>query len=145
MSDFLDLKKMWVKLAETFEDAQEAIEHSPCAALEKLSEWVYLLVRVLLSFEGINAPTKGNAATRLNILTNRGLLPTTLIPFFHVLNSLHKISALPENTARMRVKRCLKIAVRLSIWFVKSYGTHLPSSISNIQDSEEVIQTIHCK
>lgn len=89
MSDFADLKNLCASLAVVLEEAQEAIESSPNAALDKLAEWGDLLVQVLLAFEGIDEPANDNATTRLNILTNRGLLPTTLMPFFHVLNSLH--------------------------------------------------------
>lgn len=142
MSDSADLKNLCANLAVALEEGREAIEFSPNAALDKLSKWGDLLVQALLAFEGIDEPADGNATTRLNILTNRGLLPTTLMPFFHVLNSLNNTSELPEHTARMQATRSLKIAARLSIWFVKSYGAHLPPSISDTMSSADLLQTI---
>jgi len=142
MNAFTELKDLCSCLAVYLEEAQEAIASSPDLALDKLADWGHLLIQVILAFEGIDDVQKANASSRMNRLTNRGLLPTSLQPFFQVLKAIEAPSALPESAVRMRAKRSLQIAARLAIWFVKSYGTHLPATISSIKDTEALIQTI---
>jgi type I restriction enzyme, R subunit len=142
MNAFTELKDLCSCLAVYLEEAQEAIASSPDLALDKLADWGHLLIQVVLAFEGIDDVQKANASSRMNRLTNRGLLPASLQPFFQVLKAIEAPSALPESAVRMRAKRSLQIAARLAIWFVKSYGTHLPATISSIEDTEALIQTI---
>ncbi len=142
MNAFTELKDLCPSLATHLEEAQEAIASSPNVALEKLAEWTHLLIQVLLAFEGIDDIQKANASSRMNRLTNRGFLPTALQPFFQVLNAVETPFTAPENAARTRVKRSLRIAARLAIWFVKSYGPYLPSTILTIKENQVLIETI---
>ena len=82
-----------------------------------------------------------NPSTRINRLNNRGLLPGALLPFFYLLSSKDHLE-LPKGAIGMRAKKSLKIAARLAIWFVKSYGPYLPPAVTVATDEVALVQTL---
>jgi len=83
MSAFSDLKQICPALASPGCDALREIIENPFMALEKLKLQASYLTQAVLAFEGLNEPADGTQMARLNILSNRGLLPAALLPFFH--------------------------------------------------------------
>ena len=141
MSAFNELKNLCPILASDLEFAETAMETNPASALEKLVHWESLLVQVIFAFEGIDEPADENPATRMNRLNNRGLLPSSMLPFFALLCSNDQPD-LTEAAIGMRAKKCLKIAARLAIWFVKSYGPYLPAAVSSAPDDVALVQAL---
>ena len=142
MSAFHELKDLCPLFASHLEAAEKDIETNPTDALTELADWDSLLVRVLLAVEGIGEPADGSYSSSMNRLTNRGLLPAVLRPFFDLLLSNQHPSGLPENAIKMRAVKALKIAARLAIWFVKSYGAYLPKNIISAANEDTLVQII---
>ena len=100
------------------------------------------LIRTILAFEELEEPADNTQISRLNLLSNRGFLPSLLLPFFHVLNDTDKTEDLAPSAAKMRAALLTKLLDRLIIWFVKSYGPHLPPSATTAEDAEGVVKAI---
>ena len=142
MSAFNDLSNLCPTLVIDLQAAESASETSPAVALDKLADWVPLLIRVILAFEGIDEPADGNPSISMNRLNNRGLLPAALLPFFDLLSAHDPLSGLSESAIRMRAKISMKIASRLAIWFLKSYGPYLPPEVSSASNDNALVQAV---
>ncbi len=142
MSAFAELKDLCPSLTTHLNEAQAAISTSPEVSLARLGDWVHLLLRALVAFEGVEELRADNGQSNLNRLSNRGLLPSALQPFFQLLSSNEVDFAVPEKVVRMRAERSLKIAARLAIWFVKSYGPYFPAAISTIKDDRKLNEAV---
>jgi len=142
MSMFADLKSVCPGLAVLCDDVVESIATNPEAAMEKLSFFAESLIRAILAFEGLEEPFDASQTARLNLLSNRLLLPSNLLPFFHVLNHAHTAENSPSAAIQMRASLFLKLSARLATWFARSYGPHLPESATPAKAPEDALQAI---
>ena len=110
MRMFADLKSVCPGLAVLCDDAVESIATNPQEAMEKLSFFAESLIRAILAFEGLEEPFDSSQITRLNLLSNRLLLPPNLLPFFHVLNNVQTAENLPSAAIQMRASLFLKLS-----------------------------------
>jgi type I restriction enzyme R subunit len=120
----------------------ENLADNPHLVLQNLDLQASLFTRVILAFEGLAEPASGSQVARLNILNNRGLLPSSLLPFFHCLNNNKQEQNISTAIIRMKANLHLKLAGHLATWFIKSYGPYFPTSISEAQTVESALQHI---
>jgi type I restriction enzyme R subunit len=111
-------------------------------ALENLALQASYLTQAVLAFEGIDEPADGAQIARLNILCNRGLLPTALLPFFHAIAGNNHEKNVPAAAIQMKANLHARLTARLTAWFTKSYGPYLPPSTFTAQNVEAVFQTL---
>ncbi|RJP80881.1 MAG: type I restriction-modification system endonuclease [Desulfobacteraceae bacterium] len=142
MSTLAELGEICVELAVLMEQAANNLETNPCLSMEKLKIWTRGLIRILLAFEGVTEPKDDADSSRLNLLSNRGLLPSELLPFFYVIQDKGTDDTWPPEAEKKRASLCMKPAAHLAIWFVKSYGPHLTQHTANSADIESIIQSI---
>ena len=145
MSVFSELKRICPPLASPACDALETINDNPLHSLENIERHVTYLTQTILAFEGLAEPAAGTQVARLNVLNNRGLLPSALLPFFYALagkdHGGHKDTA----ATRMRAHLHLKLAVHLTAWFNKSYGPYLPPTATAFKTVEELFQVLRAQ
>lgn len=142
MSAFKDLKTSCPFLVESLEQVADKIEVNPSSVLHDLGLWVQNLLRLIWTFEGFKEPTNGSAQNHLNVLTNRGMLPPMLLPFFQVLGNKDASKALPESAVKLQASFNLKLAGRLAVWFAKAYRPFLPPGLKTETDIPGIIQSI---
>lgn len=118
----------------------ENLAENPLLVLQNLDLQASLFTRVILAFEGLAEPAADTQVARLNILNNRGFLPSTLLPFFHCLNNNKQEQNISTPIIRMKANLHLKLAGHLATWFIKSYGPYFPTSISEAQTGESALQ-----
>lgn len=111
-------------------------------ALENLALQATYLTQAVLAFEGLNEPAAGTQTARLNILSNRGLLPTALLPFFYALAGKNHEKNDLSAAIQMRANLHARLTAGLTAWFTKSYGPHLPPSAFAVQNAEALFQDL---
>jgi len=141
MNCFKELQKICPGLLSPGVEAENNVEENPRLALEMLEKVGENLIRALLAVEGLNEPVDQKHITRLNILNNRGFLPPIVRPFFHCLRNIHRIE-LPPQILQKQSKICLQLAMRLSVWFTKSYGPYLPKIIFSRTDVDNIVNDL---
>jgi hypothetical protein len=141
MSFFVDLKLVCPVLAVPGDAAAEALGADPLFARSNLALFGEYLIRAIYTFDGFEEQPGLPGPTRLNKLNNRGMFPSILLPFFHILCGTNETDP-PGATAQARASLLLKLAVRLAVWFAKSYGPHLPRTVQTAQDAEHAFQII---
>jgi len=142
VNEFSDLRQICPALAAPACEALQEITKNPLMALENLALQTSYLTRAVLAFEGLDQPADGAQIARLNILSNRGFLPTALLPFFHALASENYEKNDPPAAIQMRANLHAKLTAGLMAWFTKSYGPHLPHSVSKAPNDESVFQIL---
>ena len=144
MNGFSELKASCSGLAGVIADAvaPETITESPLATIAKLKLLAEHLARCVLAFEGLKEPEESTQTHRLNILSNRGFLPTILLPFFQVLNRENQESNRTAVNVHSRATLLVQLAERLATWFSKSYALYLPPAAKDAEDAEGVFKAI---
>jgi hypothetical protein len=142
MNAFAELKAVCPALATLGEEAILALNEAPWVALERLALFGACLIRSLVAFEGLAEPVDATPPTNLNMLSNRGLLPPVLLPFFGLLTQTGSIAHANSATDHLRATLCARLAGRLAVWFAKAYVPHLHPSVATAKDAESVFQTI---
>ncbi len=145
MSVFSELKRICPPLASPACDALETITDDPSRSLENIERHVTSLTQTILAFEGLAEPATATQIARLNVLNNRGYLPTVLHPFFHALERYNHGSQTDTVAIRMSANLHLKLAVHLTIWFCKAYGPYLPSNAAAFKTVEELFQDLRSR
>jgi len=137
-----ELKRICPLLALPLNTTLENIKSNPLLVIEEVELYVSYLTQTILAFEGLAEPAAGTQTARINILNNRGFLPTALLPFFHALSTNVGTKEIPGATLKMRANLFLKLALHLTTWFVKSYGTSLPQSLAEAKKIENVLKEL---
>jgi len=141
MNLFADLKSICPPLALPGDAAAETLAANPLLAQSNMALLVKYLITAIHAFEGLEEQAGATAASRLNRLNSRGLLPPRLLPFFQILcvgdEAKQLGSSGPPHSAFL-----IKLAARLSAWFAKSYGPHLPPGLPTAEDAETAFQMI---
>ncbi|HZV46308.1 MAG TPA: DUF4145 domain-containing protein [Thermodesulfovibrionales bacterium] len=88
MSNFSFLSPPWSVLAELGELAERNLYIDPNTSLIKLRMFSEVMAKYLLAYEKIEEPVDGAQISRINMLSNSGLIPERLLPLFH---SLRKV------------------------------------------------------
>jgi len=141
MSVFSELKRICPPLASPAYDALETVTDNPQRSLENIERLASYLTQTVLAFEGLAEPASSAQNARLNVLSNRGYLPTALLPFFHALAGQGQ-SPTDIACTRMQASLNLKLAVHLASWFCKAYGPYLPPSAATFTNAEELFQNL---
>lgn len=141
MSVFSELKRICPPLASPAYDALETVTDNPQRSLENIERLATYITQTVLAFEGLAEPASGTQNARLNVLSNRGYLPTALLPFFHALAGQGQ-SPTDIACTRMQAGLNLKLAVHLASWFCKAYGPYLPLSADKFVSKDELLQTL---
>lgn len=143
MNDFSESKAPCPGLVVAIADAvaPEALAERPLAAIAKLELLGEHLIRCILAFENLRERDGATQTDWLNILSNRGILPSTLLPFFQVLNSESKSSREAVNV-HSRAVLLMQLAERLTTWFAKSYALYLPLAAKEAEDADGVFKAI---
>jgi len=142
MTAFTELKSVCPGIDVSDAFTQGTHTEEPFTALERLKLFGEHLIRSILAFEGLEEPADTAQITRLNILTNRNLMPSVLLPFFLILNEADQCANMPQAVVQMRVALFINLAERLATWFAKSYGLHLPPPARAAEDVDGVVNTI---
>jgi len=142
VSPFAEIQAICPGIAAPALAAVREQDSSPTDALTNLERFAGYLTRFLLAFEGLEEPANATPLVVLNKLSNRGLIPARLLPFFHVLFEADYADGMPDAALKMRSALFVKIANRLAIWFVKSYGPFLPSGTETNVDVNSAINAI---
>ncbi len=142
MSAFADLKFSCPGLAVAAVVASQAQAKEPLAAIEKMQLLGEHLVRCIQAFEGLEDRDGNTQTDVLNMLSNRGLLPSMLLPFFHVIKGASQTADMPPAALEMRAALTAKLAARLATWFAKSYGPHLSVAAKSASNAESVIKAV---
>jgi type I restriction enzyme R subunit len=140
MSAFGELVSFCPALAAEAVLAEKVLHKDPVSALKKLSFTGGNILRCIMAFEGLAEPESETPLASLNLLSNRGFLPAMLVPFFHVVNA--EIRSIAPGIAQMRAPLVLRLALRLSVWFLKSYGDHAPSGLTTAKNIDDAIGII---
>ena len=143
MRDLLQLRAVCPFLAQAGIEAAQISEEDIHQALEKLRALSTSLIRVIFYFEGLEE--SGNslpAITMINRLANRGLFPSSLLPFFQTLISPVTDNQIGLASLQKRFPVCLRVSVRLVTWFAKSYGLHLSQAAKQANDEESMLRAI---
>jgi len=122
MSNFSFLSPPWPVLAELGELAERNLYIDPNTSLIKLRMFSEVMARYLLAYEKVEEPVDGAQISRINILSNSGIIPERLLPLFHSLRKVgnkatHEVFGTIES-----VQTHLQFAFRLSTWFRQTYG-----------------------
>ena len=144
MNAFSELKTTCPGLLKGIADAAvlETITDNPSATIAKLELLAEHLARCILAFEVLKEPEGSTQTRRLNILSNRGLLPPVLLPFFQVLNRDRQEANRSAVNVHSRVTLLMQLAERLASWFSKSYVLCLPPAAKDAEDAEDVFKSI---
>jgi len=142
MSAFAELKSACPGLADSDAVTEAATKDEPLVVLEKLGLMAERLIRTIIAFEGLEESVDNTQISRLNLLSNRGFIPSLLLPFFHILNDTDKTVDMASSAAKMRAVLLTRLLDRLVIWFVRSYGPHFPPSATTAEDLEGVLKAI---
>ncbi|HVN82821.1 MAG TPA: hypothetical protein VMW38_27810 [Terriglobia bacterium] len=142
MSSFADLKSSCPGIIVPGTLASGAQAEEPVAALERVQLLGEHVIRCILAFEGLEDRDGITQTDRLNTLSNRGLLPSTLLPFFHAINETSQTAGMPPAALQMRVALTAKLAERLATWFAKSYGPQLSVTAKSASNAESAIKAI---
>jgi type I restriction enzyme R subunit len=122
LSNFSFLSPPWSVLAELGELAERNLYIDPNTSLIKLRMFSEVLAKYLLAYEKIEEPVDGAQISRINMLSNSGLIPERLLPLFHSLRKVgnkatHEVFGTIESA-----QTHLQFAFRLSTWFRQTYG-----------------------
>jgi type I restriction enzyme R subunit len=128
VSILTELKITCPGISVSYADAQDAVGTNPQVALDKFGLFAEELIRCILAFEGIKDLVESAQTARLNILSNRGFVPSMLLPFFQVLDGARRTTETAPAITKMRIGLMASLAERLASWFLKSYGPHLPAA-----------------
>jgi len=142
VNEFSDLRQICPALASPGCDAIRELIENPLLALENLALQALYLTQAVLAFEGLDEPANGGQMARLNLLSNRGALPTALLPFFHALAGQNHEKNDHPAAIQMRANLHAKLTASMIVWFTKSYGPHLPPSAITAQNAEAVFQAL---
>lgn len=121
---------------------EESLNEEPLVVLEKLSLYGDYIIRNILAFEGIEEPADNSPIARINILSNRGFMPSILRPFFHVLSDTNQLEKISPATIQTRAILVMKLTDRLLFWFLKSYVPYFPSATKSAEDTDSVLKAI---
>lgn len=142
MNTFQDLKAVCSGLAIEGIAGAEILAESPTVGLQKFELLGEQLIQCILAFEGYDEPYDNNQVTRLNKLSNRGLIHPMLLPFFHVLIGASFAEDQASAAVQMRARLLGKLTARLGHWFAKSYGPYFSTAVASAADAEAVIKAI---
>lgn len=122
MSNFSFLSYDWPVLKELGELAERNLYIDPNTSLIKLRMFSEVLVKYLLAYEKMAEPVDGAQISRINILSNSGIIPDRLLPLFHSLRkagnkATHEVFGTIESA-----QTHLQFAFRLAYWFRQTYG-----------------------
>lgn len=141
MSMFQALKAVCPALARSGDDAEAILTEDPNIASAKISLLTEGLTRAILAFEWLEDTHDASQISRLNRLSNRGLLPNLLLPFFHLLEG-GPLENKDAQGLQMRAAISLKLAGRLSSWLAKSYGPYFPQEAAIVETPEDMLQVM---
>jgi type I restriction enzyme R subunit len=142
VSAFTELNALCPGLVVTETEIQETLAREPLVGLTQFGLFGEHLIRCILAFEALEEQDSTTQPARLNVLSNRGFLPTMLLPFFHVLDrSSREGNAVPESL-QMRASLVANLAERLAAWFARSYGPHLPPVAKAAPDADGVMKAV---
>jgi len=122
MSNFAFLSDNWPVLAGLGELAEKNLYHDPNTSLIKLRMFAEVLTKYSLAYEKLEEPADGTQISRLNLLSNNGIIPDLLIPPLH---SLRKVGNKATHEAFGTVDSArtqLHLAHRVAVWFREAYG-----------------------
>ncbi|MGO9370890.1 MAG: type I restriction-modification system endonuclease [Syntrophobacteraceae bacterium] len=142
MSAFQELQSTCPSLAVLLTEAAKALPNEPLVTLKRLTLLGDSITQFILAFEGLREPAENSQIARLNTLSNRGFLPSMLLPFFRVLNGAERVESSAPQTVQMRAALVMKLAYRLATLFTKAYGTHLPPAAIKAVNPDDVVKTI---
>jgi type I restriction enzyme, R subunit len=100
------------------------------------------IVRCIVAFEGLVEPESPTQIGRLNMLTNRGLLPPVLLAFFNVIETAGIAESVPPEAMQMQASLVGGLSERLATWFARSYVTHLPIGAKTAPNADAVLAAI---
>jgi type I restriction enzyme R subunit len=145
MNDFSELKASCPGLAAAIADAvtPETLTEGPLATIAKLELLGEHLIGCILAFEDLKERDGATQIDRLNLLSNRGVLPPILLPFFQVLNRESQKSNRKAVNVHSRATLLVQLAERLATWFAKSYVPYVPPAAKEAGDAESVFKAIH--
>lgn len=129
MSEFETLRQTAPALVTPAAAAESCVAVDPGEALQQLQRFGEGIARALLAFEGVPEPLDGNQVTRLNTLSNRGLLPESIVPFLHALRRPAHVTGDGTVDLETRAKTNLRLARRVAAWFGRSYGPRPPEAV----------------
>jgi type I restriction enzyme, R subunit len=122
VNNFSFLSPSWSVLTELGELSERNLYIDPNTSLIKLRMFSEVLAKYLLAYEKLDDPIDGSQVSRINILSNNGIIPDQLLPLFH---SLRKIGnkATHEGFGTIESAQThLQFAYRLAAWFRQTYG-----------------------
>lgn len=121
MSNFSFLSPAWPILNELGELAERNLYIDPNTSLIKLRMFSEVLVKYLMAYEKMEDPLDGAQVSRINMLSNSGVIPDRLLPLFHSLRkagnkATHEVFGTIESA-----QTHLQFAYRLASWFRQTY------------------------
>ncbi|MGE0999927.1 type I restriction-modification system endonuclease [Bacillus sp. Gnz1/3] len=122
-SNFSFFREKWDVLANLGETAERNVYHDPHTTLMKLRLFGETLTKFILASENIREVYGTTQVDRINTLRKEGLLEPELIDMFETLRrkgnyAVHEAGYGKTEEAKLLVR----IAFRLSIWFMEVYG-----------------------
>jgi len=143
---FADIKPIPPALITNCEKAVQTAETNPSLALLNLRLFGQGLAQTIAAFEGLTETTELSQSDRLNRLLSRGLLPSTLLPFFHVLDRCPEADEYAPTIAILKRSGLgIRLAERLAAWFSKAYGPHLTADASKAATLADILQVLQRK
>ena len=122
MSNFAFLSSSWPVLAGLGDLAEKNLYLDPNTSLIKLRMFGEVMAKYLLAYEKLNEPADGTQITRLNVLSNTGIIPDLLLPQFHSLRKVGNRATHEAFGSLESARTQLHFAYRLAAWFRETYG-----------------------
>ena len=120
--NFSFLKTKFPILAKFGSLAEQYLFTDPNSCLIKLRMLGETVVNLIFRYEKLNVNPELNAAKRIDVLHNEGMLEDDFADVLHILRKKGNMAAHENYDSRHDAEVCLRMAYRLSEWFMQVYG-----------------------
>lgn len=121
-SNFNFLEQDFPVLSQLGKTAENYLYSDPNSCLMKLGMVGETITNLMFTYDRIPLPTDNTAVTRINVLSNEGLLTRDLVDVLHALRTARN-RAVHENYASIPDgKTLMQMAHSLCEWFMQTYG-----------------------